>query len=79
MNNSQSRESYEEPENASSNQPKQSHIKKKKKNKKKVHKMLSSTYKKKKCEFYNRGSCSKGTQCTFSHNFIPDVAKVTFI
>lgn len=37
--------------------------------------MISSTYKKKKCEFYNRGSCGKGAQCTFSHNFIPDAAK----
>lgn len=41
--------------------------------------MLSTTYKKKKCEFYNRGSCTKGSQCTYDHNFIPDVAKVTTI
>ena len=79
MNSNPSKSSYSEVDNPSSNLPKQSQIKKKKKNHKKVHKMLSSTYKKKKCEFYNRGSCSKGAHCTFSHNFIPDVAKVNNI
>lgn len=52
------------------------YIKKSKLNKKKPHKIISSTYKKKRCEFYNKGSCNKGSQCTFSHSFIPDVAKV---
>ena len=51
-------------------------IKKGKKGTSKVHKMISSTYQKQKCDFYNRGSCNKGSHCTFSHSFVPDVAKV---
>lgn len=50
---------------------------KNKKNNKKLKKILSTTYKTKKCEFYNRGNCQKGKDCTFSHNFIPDHGKVS--
>ena len=49
-----------------------------KKIKKKHKKSLSATYKTKKCEYYNRGNCNKGHNCTFNHNFIPDCSKVTY-
>lgn len=52
------------------------YIKKMKTYRKKSHKMISSTYKKKRCEFYNIGLCTKGSLCTKSHSFIPDIAKV---
>lgn len=58
--------------------PGRKYIKKSKTGKKKVQKIISSTYKKKKCDFYNKGACKKGSQCPFSHSFIPDVAKVLF-
>ena len=51
-------------------------IKKGKRGSKKTHKMISSTYQTKKCEFFNKGSCHKGALCTYSHNFTPEVAKV---
>ena len=56
--------------------PGKKNIKKSKPGNKKMQKLISSTYKKKRCEFYNKGACTKGSQCTFSHSFIPDVAKV---
>lgn len=52
------------------------YIKKMKTYRKNGHKMISSTLKKKKCEFYNLGNCTKGSLCTLSHSFIPDIAKV---
>lgn len=52
------------------------YIKKLKTYKKKGHKMISSTLKKKRCEFYNTGTCTKGSLCKASHSFIPDIAKV---
>lgn len=52
------------------------YIKKMKTYKKKGHKMISSTLKKRRCEFYNAGTCTKGSLCKASHSFIPDIAKV---
>lgn len=51
-------------------------IQKNKGKKKKIDKMISSTFRTKKCEFYNRGSCKKGSECPFSHRFVPEVSKV---
>jgi hypothetical protein len=30
---------------------------------------ISSTYRKERCEFYNKGNCIKGNLCTYSHDF----------
>ena len=55
------------------------YIKKMKTLSKKNHKTNSSHNKKSRCEFYNVGLCRKGTLCTSSHSFIPDVAKVPLL
>jgi hypothetical protein len=43
-----------------------------------LQKSKSSAYRKKKCEFYNKGVCHQGSQCPFTHSFIPDIAKAPF-
>jgi len=41
----------------------------KKKNSKKQPEFTSTTYKTKVCEFYKKGACKRGDDCTFSHNY----------
>ena len=37
---------------------------------------MSSNYRTEKCDFYNKGHCAKGDECTYSHDFVPDSARV---
>ena len=36
--------------------------------------MLSN--KKKRCPLFDKGICPNGAMCSFTHSFIPDIAKV---
>lgn len=38
---------------------------------------VSSTYRKEKCDFFNKGACLKGDECTYSHDFEPDTVRVS--
>lgn len=47
---------------------------------KKIDNKLHITNRNKKfCERYNSGKCSKGRYCRFSHSYVPDIAKVSFL
>lgn len=40
---------------------------------------MTSNYRTEKCDFYNKGHCLKGDECTYRHDFVPASSRVILV